>query len=258
VQGAGLGRSFARPRRVIAAAVAGSGVSRFSFHARRPASASRHVISSRHRFIFVHVPKTGGNSLQTLLEPHSDDRRRTVAHQDGVDRFDVTGPVTRRKHMTLAEYADVLGDDLGGMRVAVVCRHPLDRALSHYFSPHRWFVESAGAWDRRAPVWDFDRFAQVVDETHSAIEFLKVGGRIRRPDFLIRFECLQDDFDRFVTTADIPLTDTRLPRRNAADAPAALQQAARKDARVMEIVARAFRDDFDFFGYDASPSAVGA
>ena len=214
------------------------------------------MISSAHKFIFVHVPKTGGNSIQTLLEPVSDDRRTVVAHQDGIERFDVIGPVTPRKHTTLAEYASLLGDGFRSMRVVVGCRHPLDRLVSAYFSPHRWFVESGGKWQSREPHWDLDRFMQMVQETVPAANFLRIDGEVRVPDFVIRFENLQDDFDRFVATAAIPIADTSLPHRNRGVATAFLEEAIRRDNRVLQMVERVYREDFDLFGYAITPTAI--
>jgi len=43
------------------------------------------LISNRHRFIFVHVPKTAGQSMARALEPYADQRpkqglRRLMSH----------------------------------------------------------------------------------------------------------------------------------------------------------------------------------
>jgi hypothetical protein len=214
------------------------------------------MISSAHKFIFVHVPKTGGNSIQTLLEPVSDDRRTVVAHQDGIERFDVVGPATPRKHATLAEYGNLLGDRFPSMKVVIGCRHPLDRLASAYFSPHRWFAEADGKWERRLPHWDLDEFLRIAQETVPAVDFLKIAGKVRTPDFIIRFEDLQDDFSRFVAAAGIPLADTKLPHRNASGAPESLRETMRRNGQVLQIVEKAFREDFDFFGYTISPPAA--
>jgi hypothetical protein len=214
------------------------------------------MISSAHQFVFVHVPKTGGNSIQTLLEPISDDHRIVVAHQDGIERFDVVGPATPRKHATLAEYASLLGDRFHSMRVIIGCRHPLDRLVSAYFSPHRWFAEADGKWERRPPYWDPDEFLRIAQETVPAVDFLKIAGNVRTPDFIIRFEDLQDDFNRFVAAAAIPLADTHLPHRNASGAPTSLLEAIRRNNQVLQTVETLYREDLDFFGYAISPAAV--
>jgi hypothetical protein len=59
------------------------------------------MISSKYRFLYVHIPKTGGNSIQHVLLPISDDQKELKKHQDGLDRFEVIGPKTKKKHASL-------------------------------------------------------------------------------------------------------------------------------------------------------------
>jgi len=108
--------------------------------------------SERHRLIYLHPPKTGGNSIQSVLLPFSDDRKVLVGHQDGRDRFEVRGPATASKHATLADYASSL--DIAAYRVAISVRHPFDRAVSFFFSPHRWMRQTEDGWSLATPVWD--------------------------------------------------------------------------------------------------------
>lgn len=51
------------------------------------------MISTEKNFIFIHVPKTAGNSLQDALRPFADDDF-VIAHasQDGVERFGLKNP----------------------------------------------------------------------------------------------------------------------------------------------------------------------
>jgi hypothetical protein len=79
---------------------------------------------------------------------------------------------------------------------------------------------------------------------------------VRIPDFIIRFENLQDDFSRFVAAAAIPLADTNLPHRNASIAPESLVETVRRNDQVLQIVEKVFREDLDFFGYAIAPAAA--
>jgi len=53
------------------------------------------MISRRYKFIYVHIPKTGGTTIQSVLLPFSDDEKFIVPYQDGVDSFEVRGPLRK-------------------------------------------------------------------------------------------------------------------------------------------------------------------
>ena len=54
--------------------------------------------------IFIHIPKTGGNYIQTLFKINKmsiDSIVKNHRDQDGIDRFDVNGILTEKKHQTI-------------------------------------------------------------------------------------------------------------------------------------------------------------
>lgn len=165
------------------------------------------MISSRHRFIFLHVPKTGGNSVQSLLLPFSDDRMTATHHQDGRHRFGIIGSVTPRKHATLQEYGDILGTSrLEDYRIAIVLRAPFERMVSLYFSPHRW--------QDTAPAWNRDAFMDMVSGTASTSSFLRLGNGTAMPDFPLRFDALERDIGKMILDLGLPAAPREFPQLN--------------------------------------------
>lgn len=63
------------------------------------------MISIQHKFLFVHIPKTGGNSVQNILRDFSEDKIVLVApHQDGKERFEVRNDLYNiKKHSSLSD-----------------------------------------------------------------------------------------------------------------------------------------------------------
>lgn len=129
--------------------------------------------------LFIHVPKTGGNSLQQafLQLGWTADQRLLSGHQDGVDRFELRGVHTHSKHQPLGHYLR-LWPAARLLPVYACLRPPLQRLVSLYFSPHRWLQPSgdAGAWhfSPTAP-FDTEAFAALIAASPSAVNLLADG-----------------------------------------------------------------------------------
>ncbi|WP_300435796.1 sulfotransferase family 2 domain-containing protein [uncultured Mameliella sp.] len=98
------------------------------------------ILSPRRRYIFVHIPKTGGTSMALALEAR--------AHRDDIPIGDTPKARRRRarakalaerargriwKHSTLADLDGALtADEIAGMFCFCLVRNPWDRVVSYY------------------------------------------------------------------------------------------------------------------------------
>ncbi len=98
------------------------------------------MISIKKNFIFIHYPKTGGNSIQNILREYSEDKIVKLSNfQDGIERFEVRNDkYDIVKHSTLSHYKKVIEPDIyKKMFKFSTIRNPWDLMISFYFSPHK-------------------------------------------------------------------------------------------------------------------------
>jgi len=151
------------------------------------------MISLKHNFLFVHIPKTAGNSIQSILKDYSEDEIVCfAAHQDGIERFDIRNPIFNiRKHSTLYEYQREIEETVFNKLFKFTCvRNPWDRLMSFYFAPFRG----------KNIQWDRNVFLRVIQECASAPAYVRLrnSDSEKRPfgnmNFIMRFENLNEDF----------------------------------------------------------------
>lgn len=212
------------------------------------------MVSIEKKFLFIHVPKTGGNSIQSLLERYSEDSIVTVgAHQDGIERFELSslgGELS--KHATLLEYKRSLQAALyKELFKFSVIRNPWERVASYYFSPHAGRTE-----------WDAELAKNLIKKMHPLRYYIlegtierKLGSGWRRLgiageldsniDALIRFEHIEKDFAEVCERIGVPAD--ALPRRNASKRNSYKDYYSEELAR---IVRSKFAEEIEFGSYD--------
>lgn len=202
------------------------------------------MLSTERRFLFVHIPKTGGNSIQDVLRPLSDDQVVSIApYQDGIERFELrSGRYRTHKHSTLEDYRREYGADLFGSLLRFTCvRNPWDRVVSHYFSPHRGPVQ----WERQG-------FMQFIPEVRPVADYLRLADDaesgldavLRNVHRVLRFERLQADFDALCDMLGLPRQV--LPQRNRS----VREDYSRYfDDESRDLVGHCFREEIEAFEY---------
>lgn len=202
------------------------------------------MISLKHGFLFIHIPKTAGNSIQNILKDYSEEKLVCVApHQDGVERFEVrSDDYTIHKHSTLSDYHQQLGSDvIDGLFKFTCVRNPWERMISFYFSPHRGEIS-----------WDRGRFISLLGNVLPTTDFISLSGAedvcsqcFENMNHYIRYEELEAGFKRLCERISIPFTC--LPRRNVSRRQ---HYSTYYDEELKELVRQRFMREITFFDYE--------
>ena len=157
------------------------------------------MISFQKRFLFVHIPKTAGNSIQSVLRDYSEDQLVALRmEQDGIERFGLRNPKYKiKKHSTLREYREALTDEQFRNLYKFTCvRNPWDRMVSYYFTP----TQNLETWSRK-------KFRGIISKALSVPDYLRLDDGEEDPfanvDYIMRFENLADDFRAVCAALDI-------------------------------------------------------
>jgi hypothetical protein len=198
------------------------------------------MISFQKRFLFVHIPKTAGNSIQSILRDYSEDELVALRkEQDGVERFGLRNPKYQiKKHSTLAEYRAALGEaEFGSLYKFTCVRNPWDRMVSYYFTP----TQTTETWDKK-------KFRKIISSALSVGDYLRLEKHEKDPfenvDYVMRFESLPDDFRKICTVLDVsPVT---LPRYNRSNRE---HYSRYYDDELRELVRKRFAAEIQRFAY---------
>lgn len=226
------------------------------------------LVSHRHRTIFVHIQRTGGNSVQRLFEALDPDLVEAVA---------VDPDKRRTKHCWLEDIAEALDPAIFATytKFAIV-RNPFDRLLSWYqFLRDGGHAQDAGIVVRdpgdaltteqselcdrigdrvmrevRRHAESFAQFVQLprdhadFSRFHACqLDYVSLGGHVG-VDVVLRFESLAQDFERLARRLGIT---ARLPHRNASSREPGYRQAY--DPELRALVEARFARDLAAFGY---------
>ena len=105
------------------------------------------MISHEKKFIFIHIPRTGGSRLSEFLLPYCDEESL---------RFSPFGDKSHL-HATMIEYVNYYGKKILDYTLFTICRNPWERVLSQA-------IHHYGAFNRES-------FRQIVFEPHRASIF---------------------------------------------------------------------------------------
>ena len=165
--------------------------------------------------VFIHIPKTGGNSIQKALldSGRSNEKYFLTLHQDGANRFELRSRYTLQKHSTARNYFK--HRKFRSQKFYGVIRNPIERLVSLFFSPHRHMTLDLLSNTYVYPsdvCFDEEEFMRLVHVEKSSVDFLNVNSHffpsvLRFPSklTLLKYENLSQDCKKYLQLNRISL-----------------------------------------------------
>jgi hypothetical protein len=172
------------------------------------------MISHKDKYIFTHVPRTGGTSIEHALRENS--KPEPLCHKDKND-FETYLQTQHIRLHELLKRSGELGRDLSSYYKFTFVRNPWERILSFYHYHHLSDVTQ----HKKHPVMTFEQWCEDSIERRkrstlgtSSLFCVPLGYETQEimVDFVGRFENLQQDFDHVCNHLKIPLVDLTVQR----------------------------------------------
>ncbi|NEN22748.1 sulfotransferase family protein [Cryomorpha ignava] len=210
------------------------------------------LYSKEKSFLFIHIPKTAGTSIRSVLAPYSG--KSGVLNYIGrrLEKYPVfcfkTGLSIKRtydSHTTYERLENILPQaELNRIFKFCVVRNPYDRAYSFYLHvlshpTHNLYklIESYGSFGGML------QNLEVVGEPTQKSYIINLQADIS-VDFIGKFESLNDDFNAVCKKLGIPY---ELPKKNTRKHK---DYRDAYDEQNWKYIAEYYSEDFDAFGYD--------
>jgi len=208
------------------------------------------LISRKHKFIFIHVPKNAGTSVQNALLNYSNYACRFQNTQLMYYFKKLVGNnyylTTFGKHIPVSDLKSIIGKKWDNYRSFAVCRNPYDRLVSRY----HYFKHVDGSYENRK-FKSFSSFKEHVmslnDKTWNDLQtwYISSDGKIG-VDHLLRFESLEDDWKKLLKDLNMPPIELFTKNRS----PRATNHMEYYDQEILDKVNQLFKYDFEMLGYD--------
>lgn len=203
-------------------------------------------ISHEYKLIFVHIPRTAGESIENCLGMYGGEPTHTF--WGAVDNMDVL------QHNTARELKSKINHDAlwGAYTKFSVVRNPFSKAVSEYhwylrYGPYCTFKEWVTSLENRIAINRRINMAE-IGHNMSQHSFLFDEHKNLMVDCVIKFENLDKEFNDFLVGQDIV---AKLPPVSMTKSKMLLEDFRDYyDAVTTEIVESIYREDLSVFSYD--------
>jgi hypothetical protein len=202
------------------------------------------MISHSKKFIFIHIPKTGGSSIEWYISSY-------IKPDFPIFGYDEANKL-HRQHATLEQLKNIYKIKIDDYFKFTVCRNPYERAVSGYF----WFLE-AGLLKDSTTFKDYllirngcEKLNHLNsrrgrgDHFYTQLKYIEIEEK-NKIDFVIRFEKLQQDFDIVCTKIGLP--HQKLPHIKKT---CYKHYTSYYDKETREIVEQKYANDIKYLGYE--------
>lgn len=189
------------------------------------------MISNKHKFIFIHIPKTGGTSIEKAFNQN----------------------LVGEKHRTMTQYENILDTNIDQYFLFSVIRNPWDRMVSYwnwrqgkYWAPIDGKMNIFSEWLKYVMSLNLKKESSNDFKMAISSQFSSLKNKKNKIILdLIRFENLQNDFNSVCDKIGIP--QQQLPHYNKAKHKHYTEY---YDDKTRQIVAEKFAKDIEYFGYE--------
>jgi hypothetical protein len=187
------------------------------------------IISNEHKFVFIHIPKTGGTSMTMMLAPHLKGKSslsqagrgwQNKFHQNGLH-----GGIKENHYNSFKDFYKF-----------VIIRNPYDRFGS------MWRSGMGGS-----AKFSFDKFVKTfsIRAYRPQHDHIYENGKLL-VDHMIRYENYKEEVEKFFDKFNLELGE--MPHRlKTTDRPERSRTITERQA---DIIYNKYKIDFDTFGYD--------
>lgn len=217
------------------------------------------ILSTEHRFIFVHIPKTAGLSVTDAFGRYGRGNIRTIARS--ISRRFPLRESPERAHFRVHEPASKMIRKLGrevfeGFLSFSVVRNPFDHAVSHYEYMKQFRIartahkvgemtfEQYLRYRMRPPFWNDTIFARLPDQSYFLTD---TAGEVV-VDRLIRFETLATELQELAEQLRLPEFNLRHVNKTKSKSDKRPFQSY-YDSITEDLVRQIYDRDFGLIGY---------
>jgi len=194
-------------------------------------------------FIFIHIPKTGGTSIERALD--SDVK---LEHSDSHSGNFEGNTLIDGKHWRTQDYQTNFPNLFDSYFKFMFIRNPWDRLASRYEWQKLTMPKSHFNY-QKITERTFKEFVQqrslAISQKWCYLDLMEDASGNRVIDFVGRFENLQNDFDAVCDTIGVPrqqlLNSNHIQRKHYTEY---------YDEETREIVAKHHARDIEYFGYE--------